>query len=192
MIPGLIRSSGEGKGYPLQYSGLEKSVDCIVHGVTESDTTKRLALSFIKPATEPGAAMAMVRDAGCGGGGLCYCPDPSSPSPGHLPPVASNHPVLPQIHLPLPGGIAGEQGTLPPRDIQCGAWGRSGRGALESTWWDLGQSQAMTVSRGTASCLALEALHWFPLPFHPGSGQLQRGGPGPASHGLLLPLLPPV
>ena len=33
-IPGLGRSRGEGKGYPLQYSSLEKSMDCIVHGVT--------------------------------------------------------------------------------------------------------------------------------------------------------------
>ena len=31
--PGLVRSPGEGKGYPLQYSGLENSMDCIVHGV---------------------------------------------------------------------------------------------------------------------------------------------------------------
>ena len=31
-------SVGEGKGYPLQYSGLENSVDCIVHGVTKSWT----------------------------------------------------------------------------------------------------------------------------------------------------------
>ena len=37
-IPGLGRSSGEGKGYPLQYSGLESSMDCIVHGVTKSQT----------------------------------------------------------------------------------------------------------------------------------------------------------
>ena len=29
-IPGLERSPGEGKGYPLQYSGLENSIDCIV------------------------------------------------------------------------------------------------------------------------------------------------------------------
>ena len=29
---------GEGKGYPLQYSSLEKSMDCIVHGVTKSQT----------------------------------------------------------------------------------------------------------------------------------------------------------
>ena len=28
-IPGLGRSHGEGKGYPLQYSGLENSMDCI-------------------------------------------------------------------------------------------------------------------------------------------------------------------
>ena len=31
-IPGLGRSPGEGKGYPLQYSGLENPMDCIVHG----------------------------------------------------------------------------------------------------------------------------------------------------------------
>ena len=38
LIPGLGRSPGEGKGYPLQYSGLENSVDCIVHGVAKSRT----------------------------------------------------------------------------------------------------------------------------------------------------------
>ena len=37
-IPGLGRSPGEGKGYLLQYSGLENSTDCIVHGVTKSPT----------------------------------------------------------------------------------------------------------------------------------------------------------
>ena len=37
-IPGLGRSSGEGKGYLLQYSGLENSMDCIVHGLTKSRT----------------------------------------------------------------------------------------------------------------------------------------------------------
>ena len=39
-ILGLGRSPGEGKGYPFQYSGLENSKDCIVHGVTESDITE--------------------------------------------------------------------------------------------------------------------------------------------------------
>ena len=33
--PGLGRSPGEGKGYSLQYSGLENLTDCIVHGVTK-------------------------------------------------------------------------------------------------------------------------------------------------------------
>ena len=31
-IPGLGRSPGEGKGYPLQYSNLENSMDCVVMG----------------------------------------------------------------------------------------------------------------------------------------------------------------
>ena len=37
-IPGLGRSPGEGKGSPLQYSGLENSMDCVVHGVAKSWT----------------------------------------------------------------------------------------------------------------------------------------------------------
>ena len=35
-IPGLGGSPGEGKGYPLQCSGLENSMDCRVHGVAKS------------------------------------------------------------------------------------------------------------------------------------------------------------
>ena len=37
-IPRLGRSSGEGNSYPLQYSGLENSMNCIVHGVAKSQT----------------------------------------------------------------------------------------------------------------------------------------------------------
>ena len=40
-IPGLGRSPGEGLGYPLQYSGLENSMDCVVHGVAKSWTRLR-------------------------------------------------------------------------------------------------------------------------------------------------------
>ena len=45
------RFSGEGKGYPLQYSCLENSMDtgarqATVHGVAEPDTTKPLTLSL--------------------------------------------------------------------------------------------------------------------------------------------------
>ena len=38
MIPGLGRSPGEGKGYPLQYSGLENFKGYIVHGVAKNQT----------------------------------------------------------------------------------------------------------------------------------------------------------
>ena len=37
-VPGLGRSPGERKGYPLQHSGLENSMGCIVHGVGKSQT----------------------------------------------------------------------------------------------------------------------------------------------------------
>ena len=38
LIPGLGRSSGEGKGYPLQYCGLENSMDYTFHVVAKSQT----------------------------------------------------------------------------------------------------------------------------------------------------------
>ena len=38
LIPGLGRSPREENGNPLQYSGLENSMDCIVHGLTKSRT----------------------------------------------------------------------------------------------------------------------------------------------------------
>ena len=41
LIPGLGRSPGEGKGYPLQDSGLENSMDCIVHELAKSLTWLR-------------------------------------------------------------------------------------------------------------------------------------------------------
>ena len=37
-IPGLGRSHGEGIGYPVQCSGLENAMDCIVHGVAKNRT----------------------------------------------------------------------------------------------------------------------------------------------------------
>ena len=47
-FPGLGRSPGEGKGYPLQYSGLENSMDCTVSPWSHKElyTTERLLLSF--------------------------------------------------------------------------------------------------------------------------------------------------
>ena len=49
LIPGLGRSTGEGKGYPLQCSSLESS-----WGRRESDTTECLSLSLLFPATNFG------------------------------------------------------------------------------------------------------------------------------------------
>ena len=46
LIPGLGRFPEEGNGYPLQDSGLESSMDSIVHAVTESDMTEWLSLSL--------------------------------------------------------------------------------------------------------------------------------------------------
>ena len=51
LTPGLGRSPGEGKGYPLQYSGLENSMDCMVHEVSKSWTqlsvTSRFVIDFL-------------------------------------------------------------------------------------------------------------------------------------------------
>ena len=47
LIPGLGRFPGEGKGYPLQYSGLEKSMDCTGHGVAKNPTQLSNLNSFL-------------------------------------------------------------------------------------------------------------------------------------------------
>jgi len=47
-VPGLGRSPGEAKGYPLQYSGLENSIDCSPWCRKESDTTEWLSFSFFQ------------------------------------------------------------------------------------------------------------------------------------------------
>ena len=46
MIPGLGRSPGEGKGYPLQYSGLENPMDCSPWGCQQLDKTFTLLCSM--------------------------------------------------------------------------------------------------------------------------------------------------
>ena len=48
-VPGLGKSPGEGKGYPLQYSSLENSMDYTVRGGRkESDTTEQLFFSCFR------------------------------------------------------------------------------------------------------------------------------------------------
>jgi len=65
-IPGLGRSPGEEKGYPLQYSGLENSKDSTVHGVVK---TERLSLSLwivqvVQVVKNPPTITGDVRDVG--------------------------------------------------------------------------------------------------------------------------------
>ena len=46
--PWVRKIPGEGKGYSLQYSGLENSMDCIAHRVANSlDMTEPLSLSYV-------------------------------------------------------------------------------------------------------------------------------------------------
>ena len=47
LIPGLGRSPGEGKGYPLQYCDQENSLECLVHGVAKSQTPTFTSLHFM-------------------------------------------------------------------------------------------------------------------------------------------------
>ena len=104
--PGLGRYPGEGNSYLLQHSGLENSMDCIVHGVTESHTplsnlhfhfslSTRLHTSVTKlllmPFPPPRNALPHL------------CPRKSVTSPlqvsRHPPPLWSAHPsILATVH----------------------------------------------------------------------------------------------
>ena len=54
-IPGLGRSPGEEKGYPLQYFGLEIFMDCIIHWVKKSQTQlSYFDCTFSSPLVPPG------------------------------------------------------------------------------------------------------------------------------------------
>ena len=58
LIPGLGRSPGEGKDYPLQYSGLENSIDCslpgsCVHGILQARILEWVAISFSRGSSQP-------------------------------------------------------------------------------------------------------------------------------------------
>ena len=47
LMPGLGRSPGEGKGYPLQYSGLENSMECIARQQRLAQNSKKLLSHFV-------------------------------------------------------------------------------------------------------------------------------------------------
>ena len=52
-IPGLGRSPGEGKGYPLQSSGQENSMDYTVHGLLLARILEWVAFSFSRGSSQP-------------------------------------------------------------------------------------------------------------------------------------------
>ena len=58
-IPGLGRFPGEQKGHPLWYSGLENSMDCLVHGVAKSQTWLS-GFHFINKTNKTGVQMDSV------------------------------------------------------------------------------------------------------------------------------------
>ena len=93
-IPGLGRSPGEGKGYPLQYSGLENSMDCIVHGVAKSRTrlsdfhfhTRHMQRSGLQNRGKHLSVTSLIRKCGCRHSHIL--PEVSdSSSPGGLTPL---------------------------------------------------------------------------------------------------------
>ena len=77
-IPGLGRSPEEGEGYPLQYSGLENSMDCITHGVAKSRTWLR-DLCFHFQSSDSSTVSLMIR------WGLCALGFPGSSVVKNLP-----------------------------------------------------------------------------------------------------------
>ena len=85
-IPALGRSPGKGNGYPLQYSGLENSMDCIVLGVAKLDTTEQLSLFlwvmglFVGRMQYPSVARGLAWWLGTQG----VCDPPACPCPGPL------------------------------------------------------------------------------------------------------------
>ena len=65
LISGLGRYPGEGKGYPLQYSGLGNSMDCIVCGVTKSQTQLSSFQSFRRWVIEDLALIYVIKCSAC-------------------------------------------------------------------------------------------------------------------------------
>ena len=116
MIPGLGRSSGEGKGYPLQYSGLENPMDYSPWGHKESNTTERLSLSRLISQWPPSLPstpllqfnlLTVARDTF-----WTYWSD-------HTPPLLKTHPWLPSILRGKPSSSAFSSGLASCSPSSC-------------------------------------------------------------------------
>ena len=100
--PGSGRSPGGGKGYPLQYSGLENSMGCMVRGVAKSRT--RLSTSHFSTPLSPEHSQPRHRG----------CPADVT-SRGHGPPAGGQLVLTPRSQLPKAGaGPAQGQGSHSP------------------------------------------------------------------------------
>ena len=111
--PGLGRSPRERKGYPLQYSGLENSMDCTAHGITKSQTQ----LSDFHYVRSPHRALAArilkqgntdVRNFKSSQyalkwaestGGVCHTTPSSAPFPAYLADLWSSSELAQMLHL---------------------------------------------------------------------------------------------
>ena len=122
-IPGLGRSPGEGKGSPLQCSGLENPMDCTVHGVAETQTQLSVTSCFISlfhlvrphshnlPLTH-GTHYSPPRVIFS----VCACPVASTLRPqGLCPPGSSVHGSL-QARMLEWAAISSSRGSSPPSD----------------------------------------------------------------------------
>ena len=98
LIPGLGRSPGEGKGYPLQYSGLENYSPW---GCKELDTTERLSLHFTSVFIEEGEKKRLFRRVS---GSQQNWVERSESSHTHLPPPPMDN-LPPNQHV-TPEGYA--------------------------------------------------------------------------------------
>ena len=112
-IPGLGISPGEGKGYPLQYSGLDNSMDCRVHGITKSRTRLRefhfLCLYPFTSTSRKSQAIARLKKS-------WNLPSPTWNLPLALPGgLWSTHPptYMKVVKFPPPSNFRSEQVTFP-------------------------------------------------------------------------------
>ena len=182
-IPGSGRSHGEGKGYPLQYSGLENSTDYIAHGVAESDTTERVSLSVSEGGVAVGGCSAQVRHVAWRLEGAAFWARMPTPAGTPLHPrgcptsgkrCLEATPFLSSLPFPGPGGQA--PGSQP-------VSGLSAQRQRPGPWEPRAELTPIQCVGGGGGAQPLRSL---PTRRAPASGQWMQGGQLRAGAGLLL------
>ena len=151
-IPWLGRSPGEGKGYPLQYSGLENSMGYIVQGVAKNWT--RLSDFHSLPHSH---FWRLRSKKGCWGTKAVYCTYPQ-----HTPPPKgkANHPSTPAQPLDSPisslhirnqlAHLRSKQGDLPVTSFRFSCYSKSPNKNLDRISW-LTSYQFLLTGKGQVS-----------------------------------------